>query len=102
MPITPGRVYVQGTWFILPAPQTDTHRPPQPQGAEKNPSRYFNKTDLVEAVFKYVEETASSYAAGRRFDIKGGFPPKSFRGKLNSTVADADLANSRVTVHWLE
>lgn len=90
---------------VAPLPKltcTDPWPCDPPQGAEKNPSRYFNKTDLVEAVFKYVEDTASSYSVGRRFDIKGGFPPKSFRGKLKSTVADADLANSRVTVHWLE
>ena len=40
----------------------------------------------------------------RRFDLRGGFPQRSLRHFIqeSKSVVNADLCNSRVTVHWLE
>ena len=63
--------------------------------------RRYRKSDIVRALYAVAQENVPEAKGGRAFDLVTSFPRTSLNDKIDSTLADAGVANSQVIMEWL-
>ena len=67
--------------------------------------RRFRQSDLVQSLYAFAQQMASTEAAGSKgsnsgFDLFTAFPSTSLGGEMYTTLGAAGLAGSQVIMRW--
>jgi len=63
--------------------------------------RKFNAEDRVEVLYAFIVQSNDDAKAGKSFELKAGYPPKSLYTDLEQTIQTCGLSGATVVLSWI-